>query len=130
MKIEELNFSVRTRNCLRRGNIETVEQLMDTPDDELMNIRCFGVGCLKEVHQILGKTKQAGEENKTSGGQCGCRKKSAEIQAAFRLGQKDMQESFILLLKDNPHATHEELLKMVRGMRNDCDHISGLRSIV
>ena len=116
MKIEELNFSVRTRNCLRRKGVETVEQLLELTDDDLMNIRCFGVGCLKEVHQILGRPNQTGEENKTYGGQCRCRKKSAETQAAFRLGQKDMQESFILLIQDNPHATHEELLQLVRGM--------------
>ena len=116
MEIEELNLSVRTRNRLRQRKIDTMEQLMATSDDELMNIRGFGLGCLKEVHQILGRTKQSGEEGKTCGGQCRCRKKSAEIQAAFRLGQKDMQESFILLLQDNPHATHEELLQMVRGM--------------
>lgn len=116
MKIEEMNFSVRTKNCLRRGKIDTVEQLMAASDDDLMAIRSFGLGCLKEVHQILGRTKQSGEEDKHVAGQCRCRKKSAEIQAAFRLGQKDMQESFILLLQDNPHATHEELLQMVRGM--------------
>lgn len=116
MKIEELNFSVRTRNCLRRGKIDTVEQLMATSDDELMSIRCFGVSCLKEVHQVLGRPNQTGEENKTCGGQYRCRKASAEKQAIFRLGQKDMQESFILLLQDNPHATPEELLQMIRGM--------------
>ena len=116
MKIEELNFSVRTYNCLKRGKIDTVEQLREKSDDELMAIRCFGIYCLKEVHQKLGQEPSERKENKACGGQCGCRKKSAEIQAAFRLGQKDMQESFILLLQDNPYATSDELLQMVRRM--------------
>ena len=55
MKIEELNFSVRTYNCLKRGKIDTVEQLRETSDDDLMAIRCFGISCLKEVHQKLGQ---------------------------------------------------------------------------
>ena len=116
MLIEKLNFSVRTYNCLKRGKIYTVEQLREKSDDELMSIRCFGVGCLKEVHQALEKNTQPMEENKSCGGKCRCRKKSAEIQAAFRLGQKDMQESFILLLQDNPYATPDKLLQMVRRM--------------
>ena len=55
MKIENLNLTVRTYNCLRRKGIDTVEQLQAMTDDELMNIRNFGIGCLKEVHSKLGK---------------------------------------------------------------------------
>lgn len=55
MKIENLNLSVRTYNCLKRKGIDTVEQLQAMSDDDLMTIRCFGIGCLKEVHAKLGK---------------------------------------------------------------------------
>ena len=55
MKIEELHFSVRTYNCLKRKGIDTVEQLAFMTDEELMSIRSFGIGHLREVHEKLGR---------------------------------------------------------------------------
>ena len=53
MKIEELHFSVRTYNCLKRRRIDTVEQLQVMTDDELKQISGFGLKCLKEVRQVI-----------------------------------------------------------------------------
>lgn len=55
MKIEELQFSLRVYNCLKRKGIDTVEQLKTMSDDDLLKIRCFGIGCLKEVREKLGQ---------------------------------------------------------------------------
>ena len=55
MKIENLNLSVRTYNCLKRKGIDTVEQLQSMSDDELMSIRSFGISHLREVHEKLGR---------------------------------------------------------------------------
>lgn len=55
MKIDELDFSVRTYNCLKRAGIDTVEQLLEKSDDDLMRISCFGVRCLNEVHEKIRK---------------------------------------------------------------------------
>lgn len=55
MKIDELEFSVRTYNCLKRAGIDTVEKLMTQSDADLLKIRCFGVGCLAEVHDKIRK---------------------------------------------------------------------------
>ena len=55
MKIDELKLSVRTYNCLKRAGIDTVEQLLTKSDAELMKIRCFGSGCLVEVHEKIRK---------------------------------------------------------------------------
>lgn len=49
LKIEELEFSSRTRNCLRRVQIETVLQLIDLREEDLLNIVNFGQTQLKEV---------------------------------------------------------------------------------
>lgn len=49
MKIEELNLSARTFNCLKRARIDTVEQLAKLSDEDLMCIRCFGQKSLDEV---------------------------------------------------------------------------------
>ena len=58
MKIEELHFSTRVYNCLKRKGINTVEQLAAVPEPELMKIRSFGVECLKEVREKIAVYKE------------------------------------------------------------------------
>lgn len=53
--IEELDFSVRTYNCLKRARIDTVEQLQRLDDEQLMRIRNLGRWCVAEIRQ---KVKQ------------------------------------------------------------------------
>ena len=55
MKIDELEFSTRTHNCLKRVGIDTVEKLLTMSDTDLMKIRCFGAKCLAEVHEKIRK---------------------------------------------------------------------------
>ena len=42
IKIDDLDFSVRTYNCLKRQGIESLEELRNYTPEELMNIRNFG----------------------------------------------------------------------------------------
>lgn len=49
MKIEELHLSVRTYNALRRNNITDVEQLEAMSYEEMMAMKFFGVGAVKEL---------------------------------------------------------------------------------
>lgn len=53
VRIEELDFSVRTYNCLKKANIQTVADLARTTEEELMNIRNFGRKSLVEVVEKL-----------------------------------------------------------------------------
>lgn len=53
MKIEKWGLSVRTRNCLRRAGIHTVEDLQAVEPDDLMAIKGFGQKCFEEVKQKL-----------------------------------------------------------------------------
>lgn len=53
MKIENLNFSVRTYNILKRARIDTTEQLEQLSDDELMCVRNLGKHSLDEIHEKL-----------------------------------------------------------------------------
>lgn len=53
VRIEELDFSVRTYNCLKKANIQTVADLQRTSEEELMNIRNFGRKSLVEVQEKL-----------------------------------------------------------------------------
>ena len=58
VKIENLNFSVRVYNCLKRAGIDTVEQLEKMSDNDLMALRNFGVSCLAEVRQKVAQVKK------------------------------------------------------------------------
>jgi DNA-directed RNA polymerase subunit alpha len=52
-RIEELDFSVRTYNCLKKANILTVGELIQISEQDLMNIRNFGRKSLNEVRDKL-----------------------------------------------------------------------------
>ena len=47
--IEDLDFSVRTFNCLKRANIKTLKDLVDKKQSDFMKIRNLGKKSLKEV---------------------------------------------------------------------------------
>ena len=51
--IEELRLSVRTYNALKRGRINTIQELINTPPEELLNLNNLGKVCLKEIESEL-----------------------------------------------------------------------------
>ncbi|MCQ2442410.1 MAG: DNA-directed RNA polymerase subunit alpha [Oscillospiraceae bacterium] len=53
MTIEELDLSVRSFNCLKRANINTVEDLISKSEDEMMKVRNLGRKSLEEVMNKL-----------------------------------------------------------------------------
>ena len=53
MTIEELDFSVRSYNCLKRAGINTVEDLINKTEDEMMKVRNLGRKSLEEVMKKL-----------------------------------------------------------------------------
>ncbi len=53
MKIEDMDFSVRSYNCLKRANIHTVEDLIRKTEDEMLKVRNLGKKSLDEVMQKL-----------------------------------------------------------------------------
>lgn len=53
MTIEELEFSVRSFNCLKRANINTVEDLTNCTEADMMKVRNLGKKSLEEVKQKL-----------------------------------------------------------------------------
>ena len=52
-RIEELDFSVRTYNCLKKANILTIGDLCQISESDLMQIRNFGKKSLTEVKEKL-----------------------------------------------------------------------------
>jgi DNA-directed RNA polymerase subunit alpha len=53
MPVEQLNLSVRTMNCLRRGGIATVGELASKEERELMALRNFGQKSKQEIKDRL-----------------------------------------------------------------------------
>ena len=63
--IEELDLSVRSFNCLKRAQINTVEDLISKTEEEMMKVRNLGRKSLEEVIQkleSLGFTLSKGDE--------------------------------------------------------------------
>ena len=52
MTIEELDLSVRSFNCLKRAGINTVEDLINKSEDDMMKVRNLGRKSLEEVVEI------------------------------------------------------------------------------
>ena len=53
MTIEELDMSVRSFNCLKRAGIDTVEDLVNKTEDDMIKVRNLGKKSLEEVIQKL-----------------------------------------------------------------------------
>ncbi len=65
MNIDELELSVRSFNCLKRANINTVEELISKTQDDMMKVRNLGRKSLDEVVaklNELGLSFKAGDE--------------------------------------------------------------------
>lgn len=57
MTIEELDLSVRSFNCLKRANINTVADLISKTEDEMMKVRNLG---RKSLEEVIGKLEAMG----------------------------------------------------------------------
>ena len=55
MQVEELDLSVRSYNCLKRANINTVQELVSKTDSEMMKVRNLGKKSLEEVKNKLAE---------------------------------------------------------------------------
>lgn len=55
MTVEELDLSVRSYNCLKRAGINTVDELAQKSEEDLMKVRNLGKKSLDEVHKKLSE---------------------------------------------------------------------------
>ena len=53
MMIEDLDLSVRSYNCLKRAGIQTVDELTQKTEDEMMHVKNLGKKSLKEVKEKM-----------------------------------------------------------------------------
>jgi DNA-directed RNA polymerase, alpha subunit, bacterial and chloroplast-type len=57
MNIDELELSVRSYNCLKRANINTVEELCNKTSEDMMKVRNLG---RKSLEEVLEKLRELG----------------------------------------------------------------------
>ncbi|MEG1345417.1 MAG: DNA-directed RNA polymerase subunit alpha C-terminal domain-containing protein, partial [Acidaminococcaceae bacterium] len=53
MSIDDLDLSVRSNNCLRRAGINTVEELIQRTEEDMMKVRNLGNKSLEEIIKKL-----------------------------------------------------------------------------
>ncbi|MFC1851398.1 DNA-directed RNA polymerase subunit alpha [candidate division CSSED10-310 bacterium] len=53
-RVDELELSVRSYNCLKKANIQTIAQLVQKTEQEMLATRNFGRKSLNEIKQIIG----------------------------------------------------------------------------
>ncbi len=52
-KIEELDISVRSYNCLKRAGIQTVLELASKTEEEILKVRALGKKSFKEIADVI-----------------------------------------------------------------------------
>ena len=57
MTIEELDLSVRSYNCLKRAGINTVQELVQKSEEDMMKVRNLGK---KSLEEVIGKLNSLG----------------------------------------------------------------------
>jgi len=64
MKIEELDFTVRSYNCLKKAGVNTISDLTSMTYNELLKIKNLGK---KSLDEILEKMKDLGYDLEKNG---------------------------------------------------------------
>lgn len=85
MPLEQLDLSVRAMNCLRRGGINTVGELVSTDQKELLGLRNFGEKSRQEVQErlkALGLSFAAGVDGGEEEEEVAAPKKSKKKESA------------------------------------------------
>jgi DNA-directed RNA polymerase subunit alpha len=54
MRVDELELSVRSANCLRAANIHTLADLIRNQETDMLKYKNFGRKSLVELNQVLG----------------------------------------------------------------------------
>jgi len=65
LSIEDLELPVRVLNCLHRGGINTVGQLVEKTEDDLLALRSFGARSIEDVKEKLEKRGSSSVPRKT-----------------------------------------------------------------
>ena len=109
--IELLNFGARTYNCLKRAKIKTVQQLLDTDQDDLLRVKNLGRKSLLEIE--LFKKTYAPPESLSLSDSFTSDNLMPRVLAAFQIPFKGL--SFQEIKQALPEAVEESLIKQTIG---------------
>lgn len=152
MSIDELDFSVRTWNCLRRANIQTLGDLLKYTEADLLRLRNLGQKCLTEISEALsqmGYTLETGvlpnetdePDHPASPGEIGALAYDADrseliaeihrLRVSVALYAKENARLTVALdacraTEDRLKATQSELAdarRTIRSLRQQCDSL-------
>lgn len=94
LKIDEIELSVRSTNCLAQANIETIAELIVIPEQEMLKFRNFGKKSLNEIKaKLKDMNLQLGLDLTAYG--------------VTRENAKEKVQEFIKLRKEGAHQNHE-----------------------
>ena len=121
--IEELNFSIRTYNCLKRSGINTVDQLMGMSFDDLLTIRNMGRKSAEEVLKFVNQLRTV--ECQSADGEAKRRKvEKVAQQIVADLESDELTPEEIEDVKKRTHETAKRLYeaeKEALGLNNKED---------
>lgn len=86
-RIEELDFSVRTYNCLKKANVLTIGELVQISEPELMGIRNFG---RKSLNEVKDKLEQMGLSLRSGGEESVLAQESVAAEAGADSGTEEV----------------------------------------
>ena len=118
ISIDEMNFSVRTYSCLRRGCISTLEELSNTTESDLMKIRNLGTKSMEEIVSKLDEygIKLAENNEQESEEELHTGEGELETIQAFPIEQLEFSENATKVLLEVGITTIEELLNTSERM--------------
>jgi DNA-directed RNA polymerase subunit alpha len=89
MPIEQLGLSTRTQNCLRRGGIGTVGELLESSDDGLPSLPNFGQKSKDEVLKALEGLGVSIPSQKTAGASKSVRGEGGKMEMETEVGSDE-----------------------------------------
>ena len=96
MTIEELDLSVRSFNCLKRANINTVEDLTNKTEEEMIKVRNLGRKSLEEVEHKLAMMGLSLASDDNSNNQLLLSRRKTDMPGTRKLGKTTDQRKAML----------------------------------
>lgn len=108
-----LQISIRAKNCLKRENITSIDQLLLLNEIDLMNMRNMGIKTAREILEIISKLNMSDLNSGRSKGYnlSGIAEENKNIPVSF-LGTLGVDEQGISLLMENGCITVRDLCKL------------------
>ena len=87
--VEELELSVRSYNCLKNANIQTIGDLVQKTEAEMLRTKNFGRKSLNEIKEILANLGLALRHEVRCAGPPGCARRPSAAATSVRLDGGD-----------------------------------------